>query len=128
MADHAAVNSGLALSNGVYDVLRQIVEKVFPGLGVFYAALAVIWGWGYEVEVGGSFAALTVLGGILLTFARKGYAPAQTTSDYGGPFVGQVVEGITEDGAPTLKLQLDPTAANDILNAKYLVFKGLNSA
>ena len=74
MAEHAATNSGLVLSNGMYDVLRQLVEKVFPGLGVLYAALAALWHWSYSFEVGGTFAALTVFGGILLSLARKGYS------------------------------------------------------
>ena len=42
MADHEAevTNSGLVLSNGVYDILRQFVEKLLPGFGALYFALA----------------------------------------------------------------------------------------
>lgn len=122
MAEHAATNSGLALSNSSYDVLRFVVEKGFPGLGLLYAAFAGLWGWGYEVEVGGSLAALAVFGGLLLTFARKGYSVDPEIPP--GGYDGEVVEGVNEDGQPTLKLQLDPSAVDDLLNKKQIVFKG----
>lgn len=122
MAEHAATNSGLVLSNGMYDILRQLVEKVFPGLGILYAAFAALWHWGYSFEVGGSFAALAAFGGILLSLARKGYSvdPAEPPGGYDGA----VVEGINDEGQPTLKLQLDASAAEDLLNKKQIVFKG----
>lgn len=126
MADHAATNSGLILSDGFYDFLRQLVEKVFPGLGVLYAALATIWGWGYEVEVGGTFAALAVFGGLLLSFARKGYSVDPTIPS--GGYDGAVVEDINEAGEPILRLQLDTSAAEDLLNKKQLVFKGFDAS
>lgn len=127
MAEHAATtNSGLILSDGTYDVLRQFVEKVFPGLGVFYAALATIWGWGYEVEVGGTFAALTVFGGILLSLARRGYS-SDLSDGYTGPFDGEVVEELTVDGEPALRLQLNTASAENLMNKHHLIFKGLNS-
>lgn len=122
MADHAATNSGLALSNDIYDVLRQVVEKVLPGLGVLYAALATIWKWGYEVEVGGTLAALAIFGGILLSLARKGYSPNPEVPP--GGYDGEVVEDINEAGEPVLRLQLDASAAEDLLNKKFIVFKG----
>lgn len=129
MAEHAETNSGLSLSNGGYDVLRFLVEKGFPGLGLFYATVAAIWGWDYTVQVGGTFAALSVLGAVFLTLARKGYVPSSSDGiPTTGPFDGEVVEGVTEDGKASLQLKLNTAAASDLLNKQYLVFKGLNSS
>lgn len=124
MADHAANTGAVQLSDGSYNVLRQIVEKVLPGIGVLYAALAALWHWGYTYEVGGSIAALAVFGGILLSLSRKGYQPTGTATD---AFDGAVVE---DPGSPgTYRLQLlDTTTAEDLINKKQIVFKGLDSA
>lgn len=122
MADHAATNSGLVLSDTAYDKLRMVVEKVFPGVGVLYTALATLWGWGYVTEVVGSLAALAVFGGILLSLARKGYAP--TTDAPPGGYDGQVVSDVNEAGDTVLRLQLDASSAESILTKKQVVFKG----
>lgn len=127
MAEHAETNSGLILTNSKYDVLRQLVEKVFPGLGVLYAAIATIWGFGYVVEVGGTFAALSVFGGIILSLARNGYAPV-SSDVFSGPFDGQVVEEITPEGQSALRLELNSASAENLLNKEHLIFKGLNSS
>lgn len=123
MAEHSATNSGVVqLSDAWYDLIRQLVEKVLPGLGVLYVALSTIWHWGYEVEVGGSISALAIFGGLLLSLSRKGYEPDTETPP--GGYDGAVVEDINDAGEPVLKLQLDPSAAEDLLNKKKLVFKG----
>jgi hypothetical protein len=123
MAEHEAVvsNSGLVLSDGVYDFLRQLVEKVFPGLGVLYAALAQIWHWGYEFEVGGTFAALTVFGGLLLTLSRRGRIVDPSVPP--GGYDGAVVED-SIDGQTVLRVDLSDESAADLLNKKQLVIKG----
>lgn len=123
MADHAA-NTGLVLSDGAYDVLRQVVEKVFPGLGVLYTALATLWGWPHVTEVVGTLAALAIFGGILLSLARHGYVP--NTGAPSGGYDGQVVSDVNESGETVLRLQLDTSAAEDILNKKQIVFKGFD--
>jgi hypothetical protein len=119
MADHTAAKSGLNLSNGFYDVLRQFVEKVFPGLGVLYAALATLWGWGYIAEVGGSFAALSVFGALLLSLSRKAYQA--NDGAYDGAVVGDVV-----DGQAVLRVELDPSASENLLNKSQLLIKGFD--
>lgn len=129
MADHAAeaTNSGLVLSDRSYDVLRQIVEKVFPGFGVFYTVVAPFWGWGHVTEVVGTLAALAVFCGILLSLARNGYTPASQIPTDGSPpggYDGQVVSDVNEAGEPVLRLQLDTSAAENILNKQQIVFKG----
>lgn len=125
MAEYEDTSTGLSISNSIYDILRQFVEKVFPGLGVFYAALAAIWGWGYEVEVGGTFAALTVFGGILLSLARRGYTVDPSKPP--GGFDGSVVED-SIDGQAVLRVNLSDEAAADLLNKKQLIIKGYDAS
>lgn len=128
MADHVAViegkNSGLQLSDNSYNNLRALVEKVFPGLGVLYTALAVLWGWGHVNEVVGTFAALTVFGGILLSLARKGYAPPVVLND--ANYDGQVVSDVI-DGQTALRLELKPEATENLLNKPNLLIKGVTT-
>lgn len=122
MANHASNSGPVQLSNGSYDVLRRIVEKVLPGIGVLYTAFAVLWHWGYTTEVVGSLAALAVFGGLLLSLARSGYQPTESATDaYDGALVKDEASG-------TYRLQLlDTTNAEDLINKKTITFKGLNS-
>ncbi len=128
MGNHVAViegqNSGLTLSDGAYDFLRQLVEKVFPAMGVFYAALALVWGWSYTVQVGGTFAALSVLGAILLTLARKGYTPPVLIGDahYDGGVVADVI-----DGQGVVRIELNKDSTQNLLNKQNLLIKGLST-
>jgi hypothetical protein len=127
MGEHVAIvpsqNTGLVLSDGMYNVLRALTEKVFPGLGALYATIAAIWGWDYAVQVGGTFAALSVFGGILLTLARRGYVPSVVTD---GSFDGAVVEDIV-DGESVVRVELNKQGASNILNKEQLLIKGLIS-
>lgn len=121
-AEHAATNSGLVLTDGFYDILRAFVEKVFPGLGVLYAALAALWHWSYTFEVGGTFAALSIFGGILLSFARKGYDVTAKPTSYDG----EVVSDVSPEGLPIVRVQLNDTATSNLLNSKDIVIKGFD--
>lgn len=124
MADHAAP-SGINIGDGLYDTLRRLVEIVLPGLGVFYYTIAHIWKLGHADEVVATFGAIAVLGGVLLKFARKGYQSGEAPP---GGYDGAVVADINEAGESVLRLQLDTSAAEDILNKKQLVFKGFDPA
>lgn len=116
MADHATSSSGFGLSDGQYDVLRRIVEKVFPAMSVLYAAFAIAWGWGYVAQVTGSLGALAVFGSVILSVSRKNYSAD-----------GAVVQDPESPG--TVKLQLsDSFTAEDLLNKSQIVFKGLNKS
>lgn len=124
MAEHVTQNSGIVqLSDKAYDILRQFVEKVFPGLGVLYAALATIWGWGYEVEVGGTFAALTVFGGVLLSLSRKGYSQEFVPSSYDGEVA---LVGVSDSGDPIAQIQLNENAQRNFLTKPVLTIKGFD--
>lgn len=117
MADHAAT-TGLSLSDKSYNTLRRVVEKVFPGISALYAALAVIWGWGYVGEVSGTFAALAVFGGILLSLSRKNY-------NADGTLVPTDPESPETTGYKfELNENVDPA---ELLNKKQIVFKGLDT-
>lgn len=101
MGEHASTNSGLVqLNDAWYNLLRAFVEKVFPGLGLFYAALAALWHWGYTYEVGGTFAALSVLGGIILSLSRKGYSNEPEV-------VGSFVVNTTDVDRPPYRIEAD---------------------
>jgi hypothetical protein len=122
MADHAVENSGIVqLNDAWYDLIRQLVEKVLPGLGVLYVALATIWHWGYEVEVGGTISALAIFGGVILSLSRKGYKPSEEPPE---GYDGAVVGDINEAGEPIVRVQLDQSATENILNKDKLVIKG----
>lgn len=120
----AVTNSGIVqLNNSGYDIIRIAVEKVFPALGVLYAALAVFWGWGYTVEVSGTFAALAVFGGVVLSLARKGYSATDTS----GPYDGEIaISGVSEDGAPIAQIQLTEDAQQNFLTKPVLKIKGFD--
>ncbi|WKW85748.1 hypothetical protein SEA_DJUNGELSKOG_30 [Arthrobacter phage Djungelskog] len=128
MADHVAVvegqNSGLVLSDAAYDNLRRVVEKLLPAIGLLYAAFATAWGWGYVAQVSASLAALAVFGGVLLTFARKGYAPPVTIgkANYDGQVVSDVI-----DGQPALRIELNEDSTQNLLNKQNLLIKGVTT-
>lgn len=128
MGNHVAViegtNSGLVLSDRTYDVLRGVVEKVFPGLGAFYALVAGFWGWGHIVEVVGTLAGLATFCGILLTLARVGYVPPVEIQDphYDGEVTSDII-----DGQPALRLELNPASTQNLLNKQNLLIKGVSS-
>lgn len=126
MAEHAGKSSGVNLSDKSYDRLQKMVEKVLPALGVLYAALATYWGWGYQIEVGGSLAAVGVFFGIILGFSRKNY-----NADPSGPpggYDGAVVQDVNEAGEAVLRLELTAEATANLLNKPQIVFKGYDAA
>jgi hypothetical protein len=128
MADHVAVvegkNSGLVLSDATYDTLRQVVEKLLPAAGAFYALLAGFWGFPHPVEVVGSLAGLAVFLGVALSLARRGYVPPVELKDahYDGEVIADVV-----DGQAALRLELNEAATQNLVNKPNLLIKGLTT-
>jgi hypothetical protein len=117
VSDHAATNTGLVLGDGVYDVLRQFVEKVLPGFGALYFALAPLWEWPNADKVVATCAALAVFVGILLTLARKGYVPEGSGGD------GDVVLQTDEEGTNQYLLQLNAPMDELVSGKSVISFK-----
>jgi len=69
------------LSNRSYDILKDVVTLVLPGLATFYFALAGIWHLPYAEQIMGTFTALGILLGIFVKIASKRYANLPTEYD-----------------------------------------------
>lgn len=63
----------MKLSNKVYDVLKWIALIALDALGVFYKAIATIWGMPFGDEVLATCAALSLLIGTLLGVSSAQY-------------------------------------------------------
>ena len=60
------------MSNRVYDVLAK-TQRFLPALGLFYLAIAKIWGLPFADEVNQTIAALATLLGTLLEISTAQY-------------------------------------------------------
>lgn len=117
MAEHAAP-TGINMSNGLYDVVRILVEKVLPALGVFYYTIAHIWKLPHADEVTATFSAIAVLLAVVLTLSRKVYngnTGPQEEPD------GTLV--VSEEGIHGAVLD---TLPEDIANKQLVTFKVQN--
>lgn len=63
----------MVLNSKVYDILKWLVQIVFPAIGTCYAALAVLWGFPYAEQVVGSISAICVLLGACLRISNSNY-------------------------------------------------------
>lgn len=99
------------ISSAVYDKLRPIVQIWLPALGVFYAAMAGLWGFGFVAEVVGSLSAIAALLGTVLGISRKTYnekeALAATEALDAGTYDGALVVDETDPLKDTFVLHLD---------------------
>ena len=71
------------MSNRVYDILNKI-ERFLPAIGIFYLAIAKIWGFPFADEVNQTIAALATLLGTLLEISTAQYLKAmkKTTESF----------------------------------------------
>lgn len=67
------------MSNKLYDILKFIAQILLPALGVFYAAIAKIWGFPLGTEITGTIAAVDVFLGALLAKSASNYNKANNT-------------------------------------------------
>lgn len=63
------------MSNRLYDILNKI-ERFLPAIGIFYLAIAKIWGLPFADEVNQTIAALATLLGTLLEISTAQYLKA----------------------------------------------------
>lgn len=76
MADHEAETPSPFLSAITYDTIRNVQQRVLPAIGVFYAAIALIWGLPWSVQVVGTLSAIGVLLGVLMSLSKKSFQNA----------------------------------------------------
>lgn len=97
------------LSNTTYDVVKDVVTLGFPAAVTLYAALAVIWGWGFSEEVVATGGALGIFFGVLLKIAEKRYNALPTVYD------GELIANDPDPENDTYRLSLSanlPDLAN----------------
>lgn len=64
----------MVFNNKVYEVLKWLVQIVFPAVGAFYAAVASLWGFPYATEVVGTISAICVFLGACLRISTSNYS------------------------------------------------------
>lgn len=123
-----AQNSGVVqLSDGVYDLCKDVLEKGFPAAITFYALVAGYLKWGGVVEVTGIMGGLAVFLGVILALARKGYIPAKSVTDAPQSYDGEIaLSGVAEDGTPIAQIQLTEDAQRNFLTKPQLTIKGFS--
>jgi hypothetical protein len=89
------------LSNTTYDVVKDAVTLGFPAAVTLYAALAVIWHWGFSEEVVATGGAIGIFAGVLLKIAEKRYNKLPTQYD------GTLIANDPDPMANTFRLELD---------------------
>lgn len=87
------------LSNVVYDFLKNAALIYLPAIGVFYAAVAIIWGLPEPEKVLGTISALAVLIAAFLKISNKSYNASDAKFD------GELKIEETETG-PAVKLDI----------------------
>ena len=104
------------LGNGVYDVLKPIVQLGLPAVGTLYFTIAQIWGLPNAEQVVGTIAAVTTFLGVVLAISSRTY----NTSDakYDGVFELQE----QETGAKLYSLNLNDHPEN-LEKKKEVLFK-----
>lgn len=64
----------MVFNSKVYEVLKWLVQIVFPAVGAFYAAVASLWGFPYATEVVGTISAICVFLGACLRISTSNYS------------------------------------------------------
>lgn len=117
MADHAAP-TGINLSNGFYDVIRVLIEKILPALSIAYYGIAHLWDLPHADEVAATFAIISTFLGVVLTLSRRVYNANQASPPTDGTLV------VSEEGIHGAVLN---TLPEDIANKDLVTFKVQNS-
>lgn len=94
------------MTDGTYNVAKDVVTLVFPALAVLYSALSVLWGWPFEKEVVGTISALVVFLGVLLKVNSNRYKKAEQVYD------GALVANDPDPDQDTFRLEFDHTLSD----------------
>lgn len=89
------------LGNASYDVAKDVATLYLPGIGVFYATLAAIWGLPYPVQVTGTVAAIATLLGVFLKISTTQYNKLPSNN------AGTVVVNTTDPTVPDVSTQVN---------------------
>lgn len=80
--DNTPVKEGkFALPSTVYDILKDTTQIYLPATATLYVGLAVIWGWGYTVEVSATIVALVTFLGVVLKISTVSYNNSDKGND-----------------------------------------------
>lgn len=63
----------MKMSNKIYDILKWLTMVVLPAIGIFYSALAKVWGWPYGTELTATLAAICTFMGTVLQISSANY-------------------------------------------------------
>lgn len=80
--DNTPVTAGkYALPSPVYDVLKDVTQIYLPATAALYIALAQIWGWGFQLEVGATITAIVAFLGVALKISTTSYFNSDKSND-----------------------------------------------
>lgn len=64
------------LSNHTYDVIRNLSQRILPGLGTLYATIALLTGLPYSTQVVGICAAVALFLGVVMSASKSSFQAA----------------------------------------------------
>lgn len=106
------------LSNGAYDVIKDVVTMFIPALGVFYASIAAIWNLPFSVEVTGTLAAIATILGVLLKVAANQFA--KTPENNAGTVVVNTTDPTVPDVHANVQIPMDQLKGANTVTLKVL--------
>lgn len=111
-------NTTFMLSDGMYNLIKKLVQVILPAFGALYFGLAGIWGLPYADKVTGTIVVLTTFLGVCL-----GISTAQYNAS-GKAFDGQmVVHTNQETGLPKVARLAFDGEAKDLEGKESITFK-----
>lgn len=116
---HEAVSprvSGLALSNGVYDTLKWLVQILIPALAALYFTVGKIWGLPAVEEVVGTAAAVALFFGTAIGLSNKQYSNSDARFD------GRLVVDQSNEAKDVISLEVE-SPLQDLKDRKEIVLK-----
>ena len=104
------------LNNVTYDFLNNVVQLGLPGVGAFYSALALLWGFPNAEEVVGTCVALALFLGIILKISNASYN--KTIADKAGVIDAYVTADGTDLALTKLNLTPEEISGKNLITLK----------